>query len=244
MNKKTVLHAALLILTAALFGANAAYADDHGAYWTGASGKMWRTGSGECWRPGNLPSEGKDCGMVEEVEVLDSDGDGVPDDLDKCPGTPAGVEVDADGCPLDSDGDGVPDYLDKCPGTPAGTVVDADGCPITGTKLFTIEDVNFDFDSATLRPEAEATLQEALQKVQDNGAVDISIIGHTDSIGSEAYNQGLSERRAQSVADYMTNNGADASKLSVEGHGETDPVADNSTKEGRAQNRRVDFVVK
>ncbi|KPK01339.1 MAG: hypothetical protein AMK71_05950 [Nitrospira bacterium SG8_35_4] len=59
----------------------------------------------------------------------DSDGDGVTDDLDKCPGTPAGVAVDADGCPKDSDGDGVPDYLDKCPDTPAGVAVDSDGCP-------------------------------------------------------------------------------------------------------------------
>ena len=61
--------------------------------------------------------------------VLDSDNDGVPDNLDKCPGTPAGVAVDKDGCPLDSDNDGVPDYLDKCPGTPAGVKVDKDGCP-------------------------------------------------------------------------------------------------------------------
>ena len=61
---------------------------------------------------------------------LDSDGDGVPDYLDKCPNTPAGVQVDATGCPLDSDGDGVPDYLDKCPNTPAGVQVDSVGCPI------------------------------------------------------------------------------------------------------------------
>lgn len=62
---------------------------------------------------------------------LDSDGDGVPDYLDKCPGTPAGIKVDSNGCPLDSDGDGVPDSLDKCPGTPAGVKVDASGCPLT-----------------------------------------------------------------------------------------------------------------
>jgi OmpA-OmpF porin, OOP family len=66
--------------------------------------------------------------------VLDSDNDGVPDDLDKCPGTPAGVAVDKDGCPIDSDKDGVPDYLDKCPGTPAGVAVDKDGCPIDSDK--------------------------------------------------------------------------------------------------------------
>jgi len=65
-----------------------------------------------------------------EKKVIDSDGDGVPDDIDKCPGTPAGVKVDEFGCPIDSDGDGVPDYLDKCPGTPAGVKVDRFGCPI------------------------------------------------------------------------------------------------------------------
>jgi outer membrane protein OmpA-like peptidoglycan-associated protein len=67
-------------------------------------------------------------------EPLDSDGDGVVNTLDKCPGTPAGVAVDKDGCPLDSDGDGVPDYLDKCPGTPAGVAVDKDGCPLDSDK--------------------------------------------------------------------------------------------------------------
>ncbi len=66
---------------------------------------------------------------------LDSDGDGVPDYLDKCPGTPKGAAVDATGCPIDSDGDGVPDYLDKCPGTPKGVPVDATGCPIEGIEV-------------------------------------------------------------------------------------------------------------
>lgn len=239
--KKTILYALALMLPA-LMMTGQAQADDHGAYWTNSSGKMWRNSFGECWRPGNLPSEGPSCGVV--AAPLDSDGDGVPDDLDKCPSTPPGVAVDSDGCPLDSDGDGVPDYLDECPNTPAGTEVDEKGCPIPGTKLFTIEDVNFDFDSATLKPEAKYTLDQAVSKVQDNSAVDIRIIGHTDSIGSNEYNQGLSERRAQSVADYMTDNGVDASKLSIEGRGEQEPIADNATKEGRAENRRVDFIVK
>jgi OOP family OmpA-OmpF porin len=68
--------------------------------------------------------------VAAPIVVKDSDGDGVVDDLDKCPGTPSGVQVDKDGCPLDSDGDGVPDYLDKCPGTPAGVKVDQEGCPL------------------------------------------------------------------------------------------------------------------
>jgi len=68
------------------------------------------------------------------VQALDSDGDGVPDTLDKCPGTPAGVAVDKDGCPLDTDKDGVPDYLDKCPNTPAGVAVDQNGCPLDTDK--------------------------------------------------------------------------------------------------------------
>lgn len=244
MNKKTVLHATFLLLPFLAVGGNSVQADDHGAYWTGAGEKMWRNGFGDCWRPGSLPSEGKDCGMAKEEPVLDTDGDGVPNIDDKCPGTPPGVTVDSDGCPLDSDGDGVYDYLDKCPGTPAGTPVDTHGCPEVGTTLFSLEGVNFAFDSAELRPEAEAHLQEALTQVQNNEAVNISIIGHTDSVGSEAYNQGLSERRAQSVADYLISNGVDANRLSVEGRGEIQPVASNSTEEGRAQNRRVDFVVR
>ena len=175
--------------------------------------------------------------------VLDSDGDGVNDDQDKCPGTPAGTTVGSDGCALDSDGDGVIDDNDQCPGTPAGVEVEANGCPKVGETLMTLEGVNFDFDSDNLTYESQAKLDEAVATLNANSLVNVQVVGHTDSRGSESYNQGLSERRAAAVADYLTNNGVSGSRLSSAGMGESQPVADNSTEDGRYQNRRVELVV-
>ena len=175
--------------------------------------------------------------------VLDSDGDGVNDDQDQCPGTPAGTTVGTDGCALDSDGDGVIDDNDQCPGTPAGVEVEANGCPKVGETLMTLEGVNFDFDSDNLTYESQAKLDEAVATLNANSLVNVQVVGHTDSRGSESYNQGLSERRAASVADYLTNNGVSGSRLSSAGMGESQPVADNSTEDGRYQNRRVELVV-
>ena len=174
---------------------------------------------------------------------LDSDGDGVTDDLDKCPGTPAGTTVGSDGCALDSDGDGVIDDDDQCPGTPAGVAVEANGCPKVGETLMTLEGVNFAFDSDELTYESQAKLDEAVATLNANSLVNVQVVGHTDSRGSESYNQNLSERRAAAVVDYLTNNGVSGSRLSSAGMGESQPVADNSTEDGRYQNRRVELVV-
>jgi OOP family OmpA-OmpF porin len=103
----------------------------------------------------------------------------------------------------------------------------------------------FDFDKSNLKPEGKAALDDVADRIKAKGAsvVDIDIVGHTDSIGTEEYNQGLSERRANSVRDYIVSMGVDPSIIDVMGKGESDPVADNSTKEGRAQNRRVDVSI-
>jgi len=175
---------------------------------------------------------------------LDSDGDGVPDFLDKCPGTPAGVNVDHEGCALDSDGDGVANYLDKCPGTPAGVEVDTAGCPKPGQVMLRLEGVNFDFDKATIRPDARPILDEAATALKASPSVRVRIEGHTDSIGSARYNEGLSLRRAKSVRDYLVSKGVSITRLSVIGKGESEPIASNETREGRARNRRVDFVTR
>ena len=103
----------------------------------------------------------------------------------------------------------------------------------------------FDFDNAVLKPEGKAALDAVGDKIQSKGAtvVDVDVIGHTDSIGTEEYNQQLSLRRATSVKDYIVSKGVDASIIDVSGKGESQPVADNSTKEGRAQNRRVEVRI-
>jgi OOP family OmpA-OmpF porin len=103
----------------------------------------------------------------------------------------------------------------------------------------------FDHDKSTLKPEGKAALHELDESIKAKGArvVDIDVIGHTDSDGSEEYNQALSVRRAESVRDYMVSEGVDASIIDVSGQGESNPVASNATSEGRAENRRVDIRV-
>ena len=112
-----------------------------------------------------------------------------------------------------------------------------------GTKIVSLDGTNFDFDKATLRPAALAKLDHAAQLMNDNPDIKVSVEGHTDSVGSDAYNEELSKRRAKAVFDYLVRQGIDSSRLTPAGYGESRPAATNDTKEGRAQNRRVDLVV-
>lgn len=173
--------------------------------------------------------------------ALDSDGDGVVDSDDKCPGTPAGAKVDANGCALDSDGDGVADHADKCPGTPAGAKVDSKGC----ASQIILKNVTFELNSNELTADSKGTLDNVAASLKTRSDISgIQVIGHTDSSGAAAYNQALSEKRAQAVADYLVSQGVDGSSLSSKGMGESQPIADNSTADGRANNRRVELQVK
>lgn len=168
---------------------------------------------------------------------LDSDGDGVKDSQDQCPGTLAGVPVDEVGCELDDDGDGVVNRLDECPGTPKGTPVDKRGCEIRGD--YVLKGVNFESNSDRLRPGATEILDEVVATLLKYPEITFEIQGHTDSDGSAAYNEGLSQRRAQTVYDYLASQGVDESRMTARGYGEAQPVADNSTAAGKAENRRV-----
>jgi len=100
-------------------------------------------------------------------------------------------------------------------------------------------DALFDFDKSNLRPDAVEALDTTVQKYKGASLKSMSIVGHTDSKGSDAYNQALSERRAASVREYLASQGLDGSKISTAGRGEADPVASNDTADGRQQNRRV-----
>jgi OOP family OmpA-OmpF porin len=141
----------------------------------------------------------------------------------------------------DLDGDGVLNEHDKCPNTRPGAVVDLDGCEVEA--VIELDGVHFDFDKATLKPEAKVVLNEAAALLNKHERVVVEVAGHTDSIGSEAYNQGLSERRANAVQDYLVSKGVRASRLTAKGYGESMPVASNDTDEGRAENRRVELIV-
>ncbi|MBK5002545.1 OmpA family protein [Pseudomonas sp. S31] len=155
----------------------------------------------------------------------------------------------------DEDGDGVFDRRDRCPETPANTPVDHMGCPLPQypasqpvpepkAEVISLDDqgqVMFAFNSAELTPASEQRLQSLLPRLQELGVTRIRVVGHTDSVGSDSYNQALSERRASSVAQYLISQGLAPDKVTSQGRGESEPIADNDTEEGRAHNRRVDL---
>jgi len=136
---------------------------------------------------------------------------------------------------LDSDGDGVSDNLDKCPGTPKGARVDKFGC-------WVLEHVLFDFDKYNIKLQYYHLLDEVARVFKMNPDLRVIIEGHTDNIGTAAYNMKLSFRRANAVKEYLINRGVAGDKMKVEGFGFTRPVASNATAEGRALNRRVQFT--
>ncbi len=176
----------------------------------------------------------------------DSDGDGIFDYMDVCPNTPQGAPVDKRGCPLDSDGDGVPDYRDQCPETPAGLKVDETGCAVVteGKKLLVLEGINFEFGSWKIVPESKRLLDDtALKALKESPNLRVRIEGHTDSVGPDAYNMNLSRQRAEAVMNYLVSQGIDYDRMEVLGKGEGYPVASNDTEEGRAHNRRIEFII-
>lgn len=195
---------------------------------------------GECWNA----KGGKSNALAECGDVVDQDGDGVDDSKDQCPNTPKGVKVTALGCAIDSDADGVADYLDKCPGTTAGVEVNAEGCDMVASMTITTTANHFGFDSAVLKPAMKDVLDDVAAQLNASGVEEsLDIVGHTDSTGPEAYNQKLSEKRAQAVANYLAKKGL-GNDMSVSGMGETAPVASNATRDGRAMNRRVEINTK
>jgi OOP family OmpA-OmpF porin len=238
-----------LAIALVLGGAGSVSAADsmHGPYLSDSSGKTVFNGAGECWKTvGGIDLPVVECGdaapMMPMKGEMDSDGDGVADSRDECPDTMKGVMVNAYGCPKDSDGDGVPDSMDKCPGTPKGAAVDISGCQMAGAVSVDETVDHFDFDRATLKSAMMGVLDKVADMLNTSPADEkVEIIGHTDSTGPEAYNQQLSERRAQSAAKYLSEQGIASDRISVSGRGESEPVASNATRAGRAQNRRVEI---
>ena len=155
---------------------------------------------------------------------------------------PVMMEEPVDG---DADGDGIPDSRDKCPGTAAGAKVDADGCYIIIEKPVTIRlEVLFDFDKSVVKPEYYPEIKKVADFMKQYPMTDTVIEGHTDSVGTNAYNLSLSQRRAEAVRQVLIDQfKVDASRLTSVGYGEERPIADNRTAEGRQLNRRVVAVV-
>jgi outer membrane protein OmpA-like peptidoglycan-associated protein/opacity protein-like surface antigen len=200
------------------------------------------------------PNTPAGCQVDPQGCPIDSDKDGVCDGLDQCANTTAGCRVDEKGCPMDSDNDGVCDGLDLCPNTPQGARVDKDGCPIEITQretemldkgVITVRDIYFDTAKWDIKPESNKTLNELCTIFKQWPTLQIEIGGHADARGSDAYNQGLTEKRANSVLDWFKANCADANltNFTAVGYGESRPVGSNKTAKGMALNRRVEFKV-
>ncbi len=190
------------------------------------------------------PGTSKGILVNEKGCPLDSDGDGVYDAIDECPDTPVEITVNEKGCPLDSDYDGVYDYIDLCPDTPIGTMVDAKGCPVVIEKfeapVLVLESIKgFESGSTRLSETAKRELKKFSEVMKKYPDAYWRIEGHTDSQGSYEFNKKLSQQRADAIKNYLISLGFTSDRLIAEGMGESYPIADNKTKEGREKNRRI-----
>ncbi len=180
---------------------------------------------------------------------IDNDQDGIPDVRDNCPNVPEDIDgfQDEDGCPdLDNDEDTIPDVRDGAPNDPEtfNGYKDEDGIPDELPARLTLQGVLFQVDSAKLLPEAVEILSEAGSILKTNNDIRVRIEGHASSEAPFDYNQKLSERRAKAVKAFLVKqHGIDANRMETIGYGEERPIANNDTEEGRAKNRRMEFVI-
>ena len=230
----------------------------NGTWWTGTLGLQFYLGSSEQHADWFIAAD--KYATKEELAtqingikdmLKDSDGDGVPDYLDKEPNTPVGARVDSSGATMDSDGDGTPDHLDKCPFLPGPA--STGGCPIEEVK----EEVDFfkkaindgyvnvyyAFDSSKPLGYSASASNYVSNFMKRNPGVKMEIKGYADELGPEDYNMKLSESRAKAVYDLLVSSGVDASRLSFKGYGE-DTSVDKSSADARQLARRASFEVK
>lgn len=230
----------------------------NGTWWTGTLGLQFYLGSSEQHADWFIAAD--KYATKEELAtqingikdmLKDSDGDGVPDYLDKEPNTPVGARVNSAGTTMDSDGDGTPDHLDKCPFLPGAA--STGGCPVEEVK----EEVDFlkkaindgyvnvyyAFDSAKPLGYSASAANYVSNFMKRNPGVKMEIKGYADELGPEDYNMKLSESRAKAVYDLLIASGVDASRLSYKGYGE-DTSVDKSSADARQLARRASFEVK
>ncbi|MDO9552052.1 OmpA family protein [Rhodonellum sp.] len=233
------------------------YVHATGTWWTGTLGLNFYLGKKETHADWYIAPEkyatkeelASEIGQIKDM-LKDSDGDGIPDYLDKEPNTPADARVDSSGRTVDSDGDGIPDHLDKCPFVPGPA--SNDGCPIDEVKEVDYfkkainegyVNVYFAFDSADPLGYSASATNYVANFLKKNPGVKVEIKGFADELGPENYNMKLSERRAKGVYQILISSGIDPSRLSYKGYGE-DTSVEKSSADARQLARRVSFEVK
>jgi OOP family OmpA-OmpF porin len=192
--------------------------------WLSASGEVWKNASGECWRNASwtpaTAAPGCDGAIVEEPKMAPAPA--------PAPVAPPAPQVES-----------APPVTQAAPPAPAPAPA-----PVSvSSKVTYAADTFFDFNKSVIKPEAKAKLDDLVDKIKAINLEVIIAVGHTDAVGSDVYNQKLSMRRSNAVKAYLISKGVDKTRIYTEGKGEKQPVADNSTKEGRAKNRRVEIEV-
>ena len=196
------------------------------------------------------PQQAEDRDGFEDADGCpdpDNDGDGVLDAVDRCPLQPG--PADNGGCPeLDTDGDGIPDRRDPCPNAPGPA--EHQGCPnepqviLSSEKIELLENINFKLGSADIDPVSLSLLDSVAAVIKSHPQIArVRVEGHTDNRGRAAFNLTLSQRRCDAVVRYLIKQGIDPSRLLAQGFGQTVPIGDNTTAEGRQKNRRVMFNI-
>lgn len=175
------------------------------------------------------------------AKPMDTDNDGVANNADACPTTPANVKVDTKGCALDSDKDGVADYQDSCANTASTHKVDTKGCSLSLTETVAINlSIQFDNNSAVVKETQFAEVKRVADFMSQYANTSVSVEGYTDDRGSAAYNKQLSQKRADAVKAVLVSQfNIDATRVKATGFGEANPIETNDTATGRAANRRV-----
>ncbi len=172
---------------------------------------------------------------------LDSDNDGVKNSADSCPDTVPNAGVDAQGCERDDDNDGIKNSADSCPDTVQNAKIDNQGCELK--EIIALKGVTFANNSAVLTGNSVEVLDEAAATLRRNADLNVEVAGYTDNRGSTTYNVHLSQKRAETVRDYLVTQGVSADMLRAKGYGPENPLADNATADGRAANRRVELRI-
>jgi OOP family OmpA-OmpF porin len=211
--------------------------------WLSSSGEVWKNASGECWRNSSwtpaTAAPGCDGAIVEQPAATpaaqNASQSSAPAPAPQVEQAPVAVQA-----PSQADAPG----LSAAPAPAAAASPAPAPTPVAASSKVTYAaDAFFDFNKSVIKPEVKAKLDDLVDKIKAINLEVIIAVGHTDAVGSDEYKQKLSMRRSNAVKAYLINKGVDKTRIYTEGKGEKQPVADNSTKEGRAKNRRVEIEV-